>query len=158
MGGSTITMQTVKNLFLSQERTIGRKVEELFLSWYLEGILSKERILEIYLNIIEVGPRLYGITNAAKHFFDKTPSELNLIEASYLASILPSPVKRYRNFCNGYVEPGLDKLMKNLVKRMYDWNYIGNATYNEAMTRPVQFRNDTRRSIADCLSKIARSE
>lgn len=158
MGGSTITMQTVKNLFLSHERTIGRKIEELFLAWYLESVLSKERILEIYLNIVEVGPRLFGITEASKHFFNKDPAELNVAESAYLASILPSPIKRYKNFCNRYVEPGLDRMMKSLIKRMYDWSYIGETAYFEAISKPLQFRSDTRYSTAECLERIARTE
>jgi membrane carboxypeptidase/penicillin-binding protein PbpC len=65
LGASSITMQTVKNLLLSQEKTLSRKLQELFLVWYLEQILPKERILELYFNAIEFGPRIYGIGPAA---------------------------------------------------------------------------------------------
>ena len=82
VGGSTITMQTVKNLFLTHERTVSRKLQELFLAWHLENTLDKDRILEIYLNIVEYGPGIYGITQAANHFFGKNPFDLTLMESA----------------------------------------------------------------------------
>lgn len=92
-GGSTITMQLAKNLFLSQDKNISRKVEEAFLVWLIENyrLVSKERLLEIYFNIIEWGPDVYGVKEAAKFYFDKSPSELNLEESIYMAMIIPRP-------------------------------------------------------------------
>ena len=76
IGASTITMQTVKNLFLTHSRTFSRKYQEMILAWHLDRALDKERILEIYLNIIEFGPGIYGITRAAEHYFSKHPFDL----------------------------------------------------------------------------------
>ena len=76
LGASTITMQMVKNVLLSHERTLSRKLQELFLTWYVEQSLSKQRIMEIYLNVIEFGPGIYGVTRGASHYFGKTPAEL----------------------------------------------------------------------------------
>jgi monofunctional biosynthetic peptidoglycan transglycosylase len=90
-GGSTLTQQLAKNLYLGSEKTVGRKLREIAVTLKLERKLPKERILEIYLNVAQWGPNLYGVTNAARHFFGKTPAELGPLEASYLASILPNP-------------------------------------------------------------------
>lgn len=92
-GGSTITMQTAKNLWLSREKTLSRKIEELFLSQVLESCLTKDEILELYLNIVEFGPDVYGVKQAAAHYFKSEPMKLSPREAFYLAWILPHPRK-----------------------------------------------------------------
>ena len=102
-GGSTISMQLVKNAFLTRNKTIARKAEEILIVWLIENnrISSKQRMYEIYLNIIEWGPNVYGIKEASRFFFSKHPSQLNLAESLYLASIVPSP-KRYRYSFDAY--------------------------------------------------------
>jgi len=90
-GGSTISMQLAKNLWLRRHKTIGRKAEEALLTFALESCFSKEQILEMYLNVIEFGPNVYGIGAAAKHYFHKEADKLTVEEAFYLASILPAP-------------------------------------------------------------------
>lgn len=92
-GGSTITMQLVKNLYLNKNKTITRKAEEALIVWLIENqrLVSKERMLEIYLNIIDWGPQINGITEASKFYFNKKPKELDLNEAIFLASIIPRP-------------------------------------------------------------------
>lgn len=90
-GGSSITMQLAKNLYLDPEKTFWRKLREVLLAIKLERTLSKERILELYLNVAEWGPDLFGVGNAAGHYFHKTPRELTPYEAAFLASILPNP-------------------------------------------------------------------
>ena len=94
-GASTISMQLVKNAFLSREKTVSRKLEEILLVYILENnrIVSKERMLEVYFNIIEWGPNVYGIGEASQFYFQKTPAELSLNECLYLARIIPSPKK-----------------------------------------------------------------
>lgn len=94
-GGSTISMQLIKNTFLKREKTISRKLEEILLVYIMENnrIVSKERMLEVYFNIIEWGPNVYGIGEAARFYFQKSPSELTLNECLYLANIIPSPKK-----------------------------------------------------------------
>ncbi|HEY4628083.1 MAG TPA: transglycosylase domain-containing protein [Flavobacterium sp.] len=94
-GASTISMQLVKNVFLTREKTLSRKLEEILLVYILENnrIVSKERMLEVYFNIIEWGPNVYGIGEASRFYFQKSPSELNLNECLYLARIIPSPKK-----------------------------------------------------------------
>ncbi len=92
-GGSTISMQLIKNVFLGRKKTMARKIEEILLVWLIEDqrIVSKTRMLEVYLNIIEWGPGIFGIGEAADFYFDKHPSQINLGEATFLASIIPSP-------------------------------------------------------------------
>lgn len=92
-GGSTITMQLVKNVFLNKNKTISRKFEELLIVWMIENLnlTTKERMFEVYLNIIEWGPGIYGIKEASDFYFQKKPSQLNLNESIFLASIIPSP-------------------------------------------------------------------
>ena len=101
LGASSITMQMVKNVLLTKEKTLSRKLQELFLVWYLEQELPKERILELYFNAIEFGPRIYGIGAATRHYFGKKPSELTPLEAAFFSSILPSPKRRYVQYCHG---------------------------------------------------------
>jgi hypothetical protein len=92
-GGSTITMQLVKNVFLNRNKTIARKMEEILLVWLIENqqLCTKERMFEVYLNIIELGPHIYGANEAAHFYFNKDASKLNLQEAIFLASIIPRP-------------------------------------------------------------------
>jgi monofunctional glycosyltransferase len=91
VGGSTITQQLAKNLFLSGERTLVRKGQELVLTYLLEALLSKQRILEIYLNSVEWGEGVFGAEAAAQHYFRKPASKLNTYEAARLAVMLPRP-------------------------------------------------------------------
>ena len=92
-GASTISMQLIKNMFLTREKTLSRKLEEILLVYILENnrISSKERMLEVYFNIIEWGPNVYGVGEAAAFYFQKKPADLNLNECLFLATIIPRP-------------------------------------------------------------------
>ena len=94
-GGSTLSMQLVKNLWLSKEKTLARKFEEALIVWLIENerLISKERMFEIYLNIIEWGPNVYGAKEAALFYFDKEPDMLSIEEAIFMTSIIPKPKK-----------------------------------------------------------------
>ena len=94
VGGSTITQQLAKNLFLSGERTVVRKGQELVLTWMLEGLLSKRRILEIYLNSVEWGQGVFGAQAAAQHYYRVDAAQLSAAGAARLAVMLPAP-KRF---------------------------------------------------------------
>ena len=91
LGASTISMQLTKNIFLNREKTLGRKAQEVVLTWWLENEFTKDEIIELYLNVIEYGPGVYGITNASKYYFGRLPEELSPAEAAFLACVLPSP-------------------------------------------------------------------
>jgi monofunctional glycosyltransferase len=90
-GGSTITQQLAKNLYLSPARTPWRKLRELAIARRLEGRLSKKRILELYLNVIEFGPRTFGVEAAARRYMGKSARDLSRAEAARLAAVIPSP-------------------------------------------------------------------
>lgn len=102
-GGSTISMQLVKNVFLTRKKTVARKVEEMLIVWLIENnrLTSKQRMYEVYLNVIEWGPNVYGVKEASRFFFEKHPSDLNLAESLFLTSIIPQP-KAYRYSFDAY--------------------------------------------------------
>ena len=102
-GASTISQQVVKNLFLSSSKNPLRKLKEWILTWYMEKHLSKKRILEIYMNIIEWGYGIYGIEAAANYYFNKSATELNREECARLAAIIPSPRKHRADVDSKYV-------------------------------------------------------
>ncbi|RZL29250.1 MAG: penicillin-binding protein, partial [Pedobacter sp.] len=109
-GGSTISMQLVKNVFLSRQKTLARKAEEILIVWLIENnkLISKERMLEVYFNIIEMGQNVYGIGEAARHYFGKTPAELTTGEGLFLANIVPKPkVALYKFMSDGSLKPYL---------------------------------------------------
>jgi hypothetical protein len=101
-GASTISMQLIKNVFLTREKTASRKLEEILLVYILENnrIASKERMLEVYFNIIEWGPNVYGIGEASQFYFQKRPADLTLKECLFLATIVPKPKKFMWQFDN----------------------------------------------------------
>ncbi|TYZ06056.1 penicillin-binding protein [Hymenobacter lutimineralis] len=145
-GGSTISMQLVKNVFLTRQKTVTRKIEEALIVWLIENtrVATKERMMEVYLNIIEWGPKIYGVKEAAQFYFSKEPNELNLSESLYLASIIPRP-KRYRLGFNNYGEMRrsaryFHRLIAQLMARK---GYISQAEY-EGLGYSVNFSNPSR--------------
>jgi monofunctional biosynthetic peptidoglycan transglycosylase len=90
-GGSTITMQLARNLYLSPAKNPLRKLKEILIARQLEQSLSKRRIFEIYLNVVELGPNLYGVEAAARVYFGKSAAEVDALEAATVAALLPSP-------------------------------------------------------------------
>jgi len=120
-GASTISMQLMKNLFLSREKTMARKLEEIVLVYILENnrIVSKERMYEVYLNIIEWGPNVYGIGEASRFYFQKSPDKLTLSESMFLATLVPSPKKfMWRFDKEGLVKPYLGRTFGFLSNKM----------------------------------------
>jgi monofunctional biosynthetic peptidoglycan transglycosylase len=135
-GASTITQQLAKNLYLSTSRNPLRKVREFFIAQEMERTLSKERIFEIYLNVIEWGDGLYGIGPASGTYFGKTPAQLLPEEAAILAAMIPNP-RRYSPARNRrYLERRKDQLLTQLVR----YGKLSRQEYDEAKLRPVVFR------------------
>lgn len=114
-GGSTLSMQLAKNLYLGREKTLSRKFQEAAFTLLLEERLSKEDILELYLNVVEFGPGVYGIRNAAMHYFNSHPGELSLAQAMFLASILPNP-KANHFMPDGTMKPRWAKHLQYLMR------------------------------------------
>ncbi len=102
-GGSTISQQTAKNVFLWQGRSYVRKAFEAYFTLLIEFCWSKERIMEVYLNSIEMGNGIYGAESASQFWFDKTAEQLTKEEASAIAAILPNPLKYKANPASGYI-------------------------------------------------------
>lgn len=117
-GASTITQQLVKNLFLSKEKTLTRKFNEIIIALYLESVVSKQKILETYLNVIEYGKNLYGINKAAYFYFQKSFSELNPKEAAFLAMLLPNPKKYSSSYFRKELTPYAKKIIKNILTKL----------------------------------------
>lgn len=99
-GASTITQQVAKNLFLSREKTLSRKAKEIVLARRMEEQLTKGRILELYLNVVELGPMVYGIGHGARYYFGKPASSLTPRECAFLAAMLPGPRVAYNPYLN----------------------------------------------------------
>ncbi len=113
-GASTVTQQLAKNLWLSPSRNPLRKVKEALLTWQLERQLSKRRILEIYLNVVELGPGIYGAEAAARHYFGKSARSLSEHQAAQLAASLPNP----RNWHPGSASRGYKWRVRMIERRM----------------------------------------
>ena len=156
LGASTITMQMVKNVLLSHERTLSRKLQEMFLTWYVEQSLTKQRIMEIYLNVIEFGPGIYGVTSAAMHYFGKAPADLTPPEAAYLALMLPSPVRRHVNYCEGGLTPAFQVKMKRLLAIMQSRGRLDPETYEIWKDGVITFDPTDLPSKKECLAEIQR--
>ncbi len=118
VGASTISMQLTKNLFLHREKTLARKAQEVILTWWLENRWDKRTILEMYLNVIEYGPGIYGITAASEYYFGRDPAELSLAEGAFLATILPNPKKYHASYARGSLSPGVANKMRFLIRHM----------------------------------------
>jgi hypothetical protein len=118
VGASTITMQLVKNVFLHREKTLARKIQEVLLTWWLERVMEKRDIIELYLNVIEYGPGVYGIRNATRHYFSREPSDLSPAEAVYLSTILPNPKKYHQHLVRGGLTAGWIEVMRKMLLRL----------------------------------------
>ena len=132
-GASTITQQLAKNFLLTNEVSLNRKIKEAILAFRIERALSKERILELYLNQIYLGEGTYGVASASLEYFDKPINELNYEEAALLAA-LPKAPSRY----NPYKNIILAKFRRNLVlKNLFENNYINNNNYKEFINHEI---------------------
>jgi penicillin-binding protein 1A len=131
-GGSTITQQLAKNLFLTQERTIRRKLQEVLLALWLERKFSKTQILELYLNRVYFGSGAYGIEQAAQRYFGKSAKQITLAEAALLAGLVraPSRLAPTRNF------DAAERRAQTVLKVMADLDFIGTANERMAMANP----------------------
>jgi penicillin-binding protein 1A len=151
-GASTITQQVAKNFLLTNEVSLNRKIKEAILAFRIERALSKERILELYLNQIYLGEGAYGVASASLEYFDKSIGELNYKEAALLAA-LPKAPSRY----NPYKNIELAKFRRNLVLRnLFENNYIDKAKYDEFTNNQILlkkrkeiFLEDTRYFVED---------
>ncbi len=158
LGASSITMQMVKNVLLSREKTLSRKLQELFLVWHLEHQLTKERILELYFNAIEFGPRIHGIGPASRHYFGKEAALLTPLEAAFFSSILPSPKRRYIQYCHGTLFPPWERYVRRILAKIHERGRLTDAEYAAASAESIAFdvgaRTQTEKECLDWVKRI----
>ncbi|MEZ4462330.1 MAG: transglycosylase domain-containing protein [bacterium] len=140
-GASTIAMQMIKNVFLNRKKVISRKLQEAFLVFLMESAVDvpKVRIMEIYLNVIEFGPGVFGIHEGALHYFGKRPDALTLGEVAWLVSIIPGPKKFHTYYERGAITPAYFSRMKRYIQAMYNRGRITEEELNEALLAPPEF-------------------
>ncbi len=138
-GASTVTMQLAKNLYLGKEKTLGRKLQEALLTMLLEQQLDKRRILELYLNVVELGPGLYGVGDAAQYYFATPARALTLGQSLYLASLLPNPM--YSRFGpNGKLNAGWLNYLHRLMQIAHKIKRIDDAELQAGLEEEIAFR------------------
>jgi membrane peptidoglycan carboxypeptidase len=135
-GASTISMQLARNVYLGRERTISRKLQEAVLTLYLEQELTKQELMELYLNVIEFGPLVYGVGPAARHYFNTSAGSLSLGQALYLSSILPSPSKQHFG-AGGAVSAGYSGVLRRLMRHAHKSKRISDEELEEGLRETV---------------------
>jgi penicillin-binding protein 1A len=154
-GAGTITMQVARNFFLTREKTLSRKLREVLLAWKIEASLSKDDILELYVNQIFLGQRAYGFAAASQIYFGKPLKDLTPAEAAMLAG-LPKAPSAYNPITN----PKRAKVRQQYVlRRMHDLRYLSDAEYEEARNAPLVARQGVRETIplrAEFVAEMAR--
>jgi monofunctional biosynthetic peptidoglycan transglycosylase len=131
-GASTITQQAAKNLFLSREKTITRKLKEIYLAYRMEQELTKGRIIELYLNVVELGPMVYGIGHGAQYYFGKPAAAMTPRECAFLAAMLPGPRVAYNPYKN------LGKVLKRsdmILRLLHQKGVLGESEYQAALAQ-----------------------
>src|SRR5947209_5337564 len=136
-GGSTLTQQLAKNLFLTQERTISRKFQEAILAIWLERKYSKDQILELYLNRVYFGSGAYGVQAAARKYFGHDAKDVTLSEAALLAGLMKSPTKLAPN----HNLKGANERAAQVIMAMAEQGYITQATAKDALANPAEVAN-----------------
>jgi len=134
-GASSISQQLVKNVFLHSTRSISRKLEEAILTWRMEQVLSKDRILELYLNVIEMGPGLRGIGDGSRVFFQREVRNLIPVESAHLALITPAPLFYYYQLRRGSVPDTWTANLMSLLRKMHLQGAITTEEYQAARER-----------------------
>jgi membrane peptidoglycan carboxypeptidase len=132
-GASTISQQLAKNLFLSRDKNVGRKLQELSLALLLEAGLTKERILEIYLNVIEWGPGVYGLRPASRRYFAREPRDLAPAQMALLVALIPGPVKYQRSLARGRPSVGFRPLVDGLLAKLRSVDLLTEEEYLAAL-------------------------
>ncbi|MCD8024249.1 MAG: transglycosylase domain-containing protein, partial [Candidatus Gastranaerophilales bacterium] len=139
-GASTITQQLARILFLSNERTFDRKIKELIIAHRIEKTISKDEILDMYLNSVYLGSGTYGVLSASKTYFDKSLNELTLAETALIAG-LPQAPSIYSPFTN---PDAAVKRRNQVLKRMYKTGYISKKQYENALDEPLKLNKKPR--------------
>jgi hypothetical protein len=137
-GASTISMQLAKNLYLASEKTLSRKIQEAVFVILLEQEFSKHELIELYLNVIEFGPGIYGVKRAARYYFDEEPSDLSLAQAMYLSSILPNPDSSHF-LPDGTLSPRWAAYLRKLMTIAHDRSKISQEELDAGLAEELHF-------------------
>jgi membrane peptidoglycan carboxypeptidase len=136
-GASTLTQQVIKNIYLDPEKTMSRKIKEILWARELEKVLHKSQILCLYVNMAEWGPGIYGIQNAASHYFGIAPSELTAKQSAFLAMLLPSPIKYHSYFVRKELSSWASSRVERILNVMNSMGFIDDPTYQEALNETL---------------------
>jgi monofunctional biosynthetic peptidoglycan transglycosylase len=128
-GGSTITQQLAKNIYLDFDKSIIRKIREAIIATQIEKILSKDQIFEKYINVIELGPNIFGVKSAAQYYFNKSPADLNILESAFLVYLIPNPKTHAKTFHKGALTPYARYRVLDLTYRLYRFHKISLDQY-----------------------------
>ena len=154
-GASTITMQVARNFFLTNEKTIARKLTEIALAYKIEDSLTKDQILELYMNQIYLGQRSYGFSSAARSYFGKTLDQLTLAETAMLAGLPQNPART-----NPVSNPKRAQARQHaILKRLLELGEIDEARYRQALAEPLRVKHDAGQSFdtrAEYVAELAR--
>jgi len=155
-GASTITMQVARTFFLTREKTLARKLSEVLLAFKIEAFLSKDQILELYMNQIFLGQRAYGFASAANVYFNKNLPDLTPAEAAMLAGLPQSPSRQ-----NPFVNPKRAQQRQHYVlRRMHELGHLDDAQYKAALAEPLRLNVERREQFAfraDFVAEMARA-
>jgi hypothetical protein len=139
-GASTISQQTARNLWLGVDRSLARKLQEAWLTARLEATVDKDRILELYMNVIELGPGVFGIADAARHHFGRDADELDVLQAIHLAALAPAPRTLSRRFASGEVDDAWLAELREHARRMHRNGMIDDAELVSALRSDLRLR------------------
>ncbi len=134
-GGSTITQQLAKNVYLSGEKSVFRKIKEAMITVQIEKLLTKDEILEKYLNVVEYGDKLYGIKPATNFYFHKSPAELTPAEGAFLAFLLPNPKKYSQSFRQKQLTKFAGRQVRSIVDRLFSFKKINETAHESALAQ-----------------------
>lgn len=138
-GGSTITQQLAKNMFLNRDKNLIRKGLEALITMKIEQTLTKKEILERYLNVVEFGKNLFGAKAAAQYYFSKHPKDLTVTESAFLVMILPNPIKYSASFHRKQLSPFAKKRIKRIINDLRKTGRISEGDYESALAQYANF-------------------
>ncbi len=142
-GASTITQQVIKNAFLSSEKSLWRKLREFVWASELEKEFTKSEILCFYMNMVELGPGIYGIGQASTYYFGVVPSRLSVREGAFIAMLLPSPRKYHAYFRTKALTPWAKKRVNQIVETMFKLGYIDESARNQGLSESLWGSEDS---------------